>query len=245
MMMSDSPCVMVIDDNRALAENIKEILEEEDIHVEVADDGLQALDRLAQADFDLVITDVRMPGLDGVQVLKNIHERWPGLPVVVMTAYSSDSSLEEAAASGALGILSKPLDIQRVLEMIRRVAEPKAPVLLLEDDRGLRINLSEALLEIADAVPYSAPDLATAERLVTEIPFRMAIIDARLPDGSGLDYGRRLQEQHPDMRIIYITGFAEELSAELGKLLHGSSSMHLLEKPFSPAKLLQIVQSVI
>lgn len=242
--MSDSFTVMIIDDNRALAENVKEILEDEDICVEIAEDGPTALELLERGGFDLVITDIRMPGLSGIEVLKLIQQRWPGLPVVVMTAYSSDDSLEEAAASGALGVLSKPIDIERVMGLIQRVAEPMSPVLLLEDDRGLRINLGEALLDVADVVPYTAPDVATAERLAAQVPFRIAIIDARLPDGSGLDYGRKLKARMPDVELIYITGYAAEFSAELEKLLQ-SSNLRLLEKPFSPSKLLEVIQSVV
>jgi DNA-binding NtrC family response regulator len=239
--MSDRANVMIIDDNIDLAENLGEILEDEDIASEVVSDGMTALTRLESGTFDLVITDIRMPGMDGIQVLKAIHNRWPALPVIVMTAYSSDSSLEEAAASGALGVISKPIDIEQVIGLVRRVAEPNAPLLLIEDDRGLRINLSEALLDLTSVVTYAAPDLATARRLIAEIPFRVAIIDARLPDGDGLQFGTELRQQLGDaIEIIYITGYADELKALLD-----TSSIRLMEKPFSPARLMELIRSVV
>jgi two-component system, NtrC family, response regulator HydG len=243
--MTDRATVMIIDDNIDLAENLGEILEDEHIRSEVVSDGMTALTRLEGGGFDLVITDIRMPGMDGIQVLKAIHKRWPALPVIVMTAYSSDSSLEEAAASGALGVISKPIDIEQVIGLVRRVAEPSAPLLLIEDDRALRINLAEALLDLADVVPYTAPDLATARRLLAEIPFRVAIIDARLPDGDGLQFGGELRREFGDaLQIIYITGYAGELGAELEDLLQ-TASIRLMEKPFSPARLMDLIRSVI
>lgn len=243
--MNDRATVMIIDDNIHLAENLGEILEDEDIVSEVVGDGMTALTRLEQGGFDLVITDIRMPGMDGIQVLKTIQHRWPGLPVIVMTAYSSDASLEEAAASGALDVISKPVDIDQIIALVRRVAEPKAPLLLVEDDRGLRINLAELLLGRTEVVPYTAPDLATARRLLKKIPFRVAIIDARLPDGNGLQFGVELHKEFGDrLQIIYITGFAADLGTDLNSVLQ-SPSIRLLEKPFAPHSLLDLIQSVI
>ena len=237
--------IMIIDDNQALAENMKEILEDEDVRVELADGGPAALAKLEQGEFHLVITDVRMPGMDGVQVIKAIQDRWPGLPVMVMTAYSSDESLEEAAASGALGVLSKPIKFNQILDMLRRVAEPNTPALLIEDDRFLRINLTEALLEVTNIVPYAAPSIAIAERLAQEINFRIAIIDVRLPDGNGIEYSQALKKRFgDDLQVFYITGYAAELNGDLTELL-GSSHMSLLKKPFAPERLLKMIQSVV
>jgi DNA-binding NtrC family response regulator len=236
---------MIIDDNQALAENMKEILEDEGVRVQLADSGLSALAKLEQGEFHLVITDVRMPGMDGVQVIKAIHARWPSLPIIVMTAYSSDASLEEAAASGALEVLSKPINFDQITDMLRRVAGPNAPVLLVEDDRLLRINLTEALLEITNIVPYTAPSISFAERLVREVNFRIAIIDVRLPDGDGFEYGQVLKKRfNDDLQIFHITGYAAELSGELAELSK-SAHMPLLEKPFAPARLMELIQSIV
>lgn len=243
--MQAARSILIVDDNRALAENLKEIFEDEDFATEVAVDGLSALAMLAKRDFSLVITDIRMPGMSGVEMLKAIQERWPCMSVIVMTAYSSDALLQEAAAAGALGVLSKPIDMEQMIGLVRRAAEPSAPVLLIEDERELRVNLAECLLDIAGVVPHVAGDIATAERLAARCQFRVAIIDVRLPDGNGLEYGLRLQAQLGDeATIIYITGFEHELEDMLGE--RGSRpQIRLLAKPFTPQALLDLVRGVI
>lgn len=239
--MGNELAVLIIDDNRDMAANLQEILQDEGVRVEIARDGYEALDKLGAGGFDLVITDVRMPGMNGVEVLKAVHERWPRLPVIVMTAYSADAILEEAYTAGALDVLSKPVDIEHVIGLVERVSGPSAPVLLVEDDRNLRVALAEALLDIARVVPHTAATAASARRLAAEIGFRVAIIDVRLPDGDGVALACELKQRHQALEVIYITGFAGQRS-DLDELLR-TPQMHLLEKPFQPARLLDLVRS--
>lgn len=241
--MANEPTVLIIDDNREMAANLQEILEDEGVRVVVAQDGYEALSKLGADGFDLVITDIRMPGMSGIDVLKAVHERWPTLPVIVMTAYSADSILEEAYTAGALDVLAKPIDIEHVIGLVERITEPNAPVLLVEDDRNLRVDLAEALLDIAKVVPHSAATVADARRLATKIDFRVAIIDVRLPDGDGVILAGALKERQPDLAIVYITGDAGQRD-DLAEVLK-SPQMHLLEKPFQPGRLLELVRSAV
>jgi DNA-binding NtrC family response regulator len=241
--MRNEPSVLIIDDNLEMAANLQEILEDEGVRVTVAQDGPQALSKLDENGFDLVITDIRMPGMSGIDVLKTVHQRWPRLPVIVMTAYSADATLDEAYTAGALDVLAKPVDIDHVIGLVERVTEPNAPVLLVEDDRNLRVNLAESLLDIAKVVPHAAASVADARRLAGEIGFRVAIIDVRLPDGDGVALARELEQRQPGLKIVYITGFAGQ-HTELTEVLQ-SPQMHLLEKPFQPARLLDLVRSAV
>lgn len=239
--------ILLVDDNVDLAENIKEILEDEGAEAEVVCSGTEALARLEQrADIDLVITDVRMPDIDGLDVLRSIHQRWPGLPVIIMTAFDSDAVIDEAQGHGALGVLSKPIDFVRLTGMVARVAAPSSPVLLVEDDRDLRINLTEALLEEASVVPHAVASYAAALRLARTKRFPIAIIDARLPDGDGITLGEELRALWgPDeVHIIYITGYAEQFRQVLDGLL-GTPKIRLLEKPFKPTRLLELLQDAL
>lgn len=234
--------ILIVDDNRELAENLQEILADEDVGADIASGGHEAVGALEKGDYSLIITDIRMPGLDGVGLLKTINERWPQLPVIAMSAYSGDAVIQEMQSEGALGVLPKPLEIATILGMVERVAEPHAPVLVVEDDRDLRVNLTEALLDIANVVPHTAPDVTTARRLLEKLHFPVVIIDVRLPDGDGLAFGRELENRGgANTTVIYITGFADEIRDSLETVLR-APHMHLLEKPFSPEVLLDLVR---
>ena len=241
--MRTEPNVLIIDDNLEMATNLQEILEDEGVRVAVAQDGPEALSKLDENGFDLVITDIRMPGMSGIDVLKTVHQRWPRLPVIVMTAYSADATLDEAYTAGALDVLAKPVDIDHVIGLVERITEPNAPVLLVEDDRNLRVNLAESLLDIAKVVPHTAATVADARRLAAEIDFRVAIVDLRLPDGDGVALARALEQRRPGLKIIYITGYAGQ-HGDLAEVLK-SPQMHLLEKPFQPGRLVDLVRSAV
>jgi DNA-binding NtrC family response regulator len=239
--MGNELTILIIDDNMEMAANLQEILEDEGVRVEIAKNGYEALEKLGASGFELVITDIRMPGMNGVEVLKAVHERWPRLPVIVMTAYSADAIMEEAYTAGALDVLSKPVNIDHVIDLVERISTPNAPVLLVEDDRDLRVGLAEALLDIAKVVPHAAGTVADARRLAAQVDFRVAIIDVRLPDGDGVALAHELKQTRPELEIIYITGFAGNHGA-LAEVLQ-APQMHLLEKPFQPSRLLALVRS--
>jgi two-component system, NtrC family, response regulator HydG len=240
--MSERPAVLLIDDNVPLLENLREVLEDEGIEVDVARTGGEALTRIETRSYRLVITDMRMPGMDGLAVLRTVQERWPGLPVIVMTAYARDALLEQVQAEGALGVLAKPLDLHYLIDLVGRMVVADAPVLVVEDDADLRVNLTECILSTGTFVPHAAADIASARRLAKTVDFRAAIIDVRLPDGDGTQLGHELRARGDDaLPIIYITGFGDQLRDTLRGML-GSERIHLLEKPFSPDELVALVQ---
>lgn len=236
--------VLLIDDNQDLAENLAELLADEGFEAIIAGTGEQALDTLAEQHFDLVITDMRMPGMSGLEVIRQVARRWPGLPVVVMTAYTRDAVLSEAQRAGAIGILPKPFDMGHFVEVVSRCAPPNAPVLLVEDDDDLRVNLAEALWEVAEIVTISVRDVVAAKEVAERVGLRAAIIDVRLPDGSGTDVGKAIEASDVQCPIIYITGYGEELEGTLREVLE-APSVKLLEKPFAPEKLIEIVRGAL
>ncbi len=120
--MGEPRAVLLVDDNRDLAENIAEILEGEGIACTIALDGESALEALRSGQFDLVVTDIRMPGMTGIQVLEAIRISHPDLPVIVMSAYANERSLAAAVATGAIAVLAKPVDIPRFIAMVRSAA---------------------------------------------------------------------------------------------------------------------------
>lgn len=240
--MGKRPRILIIDDNVDLADNLREILEDEGLEVLVAYGGSHALEVLSAETVDLVLSDLKMPDLDGVEVLRYLKARWPALPVVIMTAFASDTLLAEAEAEGALAILGKPLDLRRLTDYVARITTSETPVLLVEDDEVLRGNLVAALRELAGVMPYPARDATTARRLAGSVAFRVAIVDIRLPDEDGVALGAYLRSRS-NVEVIYITGYRAEI-ADLEALV-ASAGVTLLEKPFVPEDLLGAVRAVL
>jgi CheY-like chemotaxis protein len=194
---------------------------------------------------DLVITDMRMPGMNGLEVIRFLKEKWPALPVIVISAYARDELLEEAEKEGALEILSKPVDMDHLSRFVGRVARASDKVLVVEDDDELRINLCNVLQEVGHVVPVPARSMAQAERLLDNRSIKAAIIDLRLPDGDGLELGQRLRARLGDETpVVFITGFARDFRENLEQVL-ALGGVHLLEKPFPTRSFLALVESAL
>jgi CheY-like chemotaxis protein len=234
--------VLLIDDNVAFAENIQEILADEGVAVTIAADGPTGLSCLDREPCDLVITDMRMPGMNGLQVIRFIKERWPALPVAVMSAYARDELLEQAERAGALGIFSKPVDMDHLARLVRRVTAGAERVLVVEDDDDMRTSLVALVQEGSEATPLPAATAAEALRVAAQVAVDAAIVDLGLPDMDGIDLGRRLREAvREDLPVILITGHAPDFRSSLTEVLR-LPGVHLIEKPFPPDRLLSLLR---
>lgn len=113
--------ILVVDDNEEFCQNVKDILELQDYQVTTARDGFQALLTVKQRTFDLVLMDIRMPVMDGVETFKIMKEVSPHTSVIMVTAFIGDDFNKEALQAGARGVLGKPLDFNQLLTLIGQV----------------------------------------------------------------------------------------------------------------------------
>ncbi len=114
--------VLVVDDNKEFCGNVADILELRDYKVVTANSGLEALELVRNGYYGLVLMDVRMPGLDGSATFKQLKEIAPETPVIMVTAFAVEELIDEALKEGAAGALRKPIDFDRLFELIEQVA---------------------------------------------------------------------------------------------------------------------------
>lgn len=243
---SEEPAVLIIDDNLDLAENLKEVLEEDGLRVTVSGSGRDAMALVPKLRPRVVLTDMRMPGMTGVDVLRGIRERWPRIPVVLLTAYAHDALLDEAREEGVLTVLPKPVDLDRLREVVMRTVAAHANVLVVEDSPEMRVGLTESLQAIDGVVPYAAACAAEALRLCEEVPFRAAVVDLRLPDGDGRAVGDELRTRAGDAApaVIYVTGYGGDLDEEDRRRLSAGGG-RLIEKPVPMEHLLRTLNELL
>lgn len=118
--------IWVIDDDRAMRWVLEKTFKEEGFNVTSFEEGQSALDRLAQQQPDVIITDIRMPGLDGLSFLARVKESHPDLPVIIMTAHSDLESAVSSYQTGAFEYLPKPFDIDEALTLVSRAIKHTA-----------------------------------------------------------------------------------------------------------------------
>jgi two-component system response regulator AtoC len=132
--------VMVVDDDAETLALLREVVAKEGYEVETAEDAETALRRLDEWLPELVITDIHMPGMDGLALLAAVREKEPDIPVVLLTAFGSLKTAVDAIKAGAFDYLSKPFIVDDIRLVIRRALEHKK---LVRENRSLRGQLRE------------------------------------------------------------------------------------------------------
>jgi two-component system nitrogen regulation response regulator GlnG len=117
----DKPCrVWVIDDDRSIRWVLEKTLQKADMQVDCFESGQKVLDRLQRDKPDVVLSDIRMPGIDGLELLNQINQQYPELPVIIMTAHSDLESAVSAYHGGAFEYLPKPFDVDEAVNQVQR-----------------------------------------------------------------------------------------------------------------------------
>jgi DNA-binding NtrC family response regulator len=162
--------ILVIDDEAAIRESLEVLLTLEGYAVRMVNDGEQGLRVLELENFDLVLLDLALPGQSGLELLPQIRERQPELPVIMITAYGTVDNVVEAVHAGAENFVQKPWDNEKLLADIRSaVARHKAEEENLQLKRTLKqrynfvniVGKSEIMLRVFDLVAQVAPSRST------------------------------------------------------------------------------------
>jgi CheY-like chemotaxis protein len=224
---------LIVDDNLAFAENLAEILRDNGAEVVVEQLGPAAVERAGRERFDALITDMRMPVMGGAKLVHEIRTRDPGIPALVITAYSQEDDLAAAREEGLLAALPKPVPIPRLLELLA-VAKRDGLVALIEDDPSLCDNLCEALRDRGFSA-VTAKTVAEADRLGAVRPFA-ALADLRVPGGPDGAALKRLLARFPRLPVLVMSGVAEAT-----KLADGAP---FFAKPFDTGKLVEALTAL-
>lgn len=118
--MENKIYILIVDDDMIVRESMSNWLQEEGYAVDTSEDGLSGLEKIKANNYDLAVVDIKMPGMDGIELLKLSKEIYPDLPILVMTAYASVDTAVQAMKDGAFDYIVKPFDPENVSHIIRR-----------------------------------------------------------------------------------------------------------------------------
>ncbi|HVY39918.1 MAG TPA: response regulator [Polyangia bacterium] len=228
--------VLVVDDQMSLAENIAEILQGIGFQTDIAGSAEQALARVAQGGITAVVTDFKLPGASGAQLIEDLRRRGERMPVLMMSAYTDEGTIGQSRAAGAWLFLPKPVPLSTLIDAFESLARQPATALVVDDEESLAHNLAEALTAAGHEVVVTH---SAAEALAQNRRVQTAVLDVRLPDGTGVDVARQLRARDPDIQILFISGYAEWLEPQSRAEVPDAEA---LEKPFDPGRVLSWVQ---
>jgi len=136
--------LLVADDDPAVRQSLERTLTREGYGVVLAPDGQAALDRLRQGGIDLLLSDLKMPGLTGLELLKQAREAAPDVDVILLTAFGTVEEAVRAMKDGAIDFLTKPLQRAQLVRVIRQALERRS---LIQQNRALQERLDDLLRE--------------------------------------------------------------------------------------------------
>src|SRR5437763_1721026 len=164
------PPLLVVDDEKNMRLSLEAVMSEEGYEVRAVDSAEQALRLLEQEDFFMIITDARLNGMSGYEFLGQLKQKWPNLPILMITAYATPKLAVEAIKAGAIDYLAKPFAPEELLHAVGRCAERHK---LLQENAALRARAGEVyrleqiigqapkIQELRTLIPTVAPTNAT------------------------------------------------------------------------------------
>ncbi len=233
--------ILVVDDDRAMVDTLCDILELRGWTAVRAFDGQDAEALAVEHDVDVVLMDVRMPKVDGVDALRRIRRAHPRTRVILMTAYAAQELLSEAEREGALEILRKPVRLDELLDLLERASREARSVLVVDDNVDYLATLSDALQQRGIHVVQARTLPEALARLEAHAPATV-LLDLRLdhvdPEASML----AIREISPFVLLILYSGHDLELSRAVASAPRGLVDA-AFTKPLSIERLLEVLDA--
>jgi two-component system response regulator HydG len=239
-MMESKLHILVVDDDRRMAKTLVNIFQVKGYEVEAAHSGPEALEKVAGERFDCVLTDIKMPEMNGVELYRAIKSRQPDLPVVLMTAYSADGLVNEGLEEGAVAALTKPLDINLVLSFLSSLGRERS-IVIVDDDPQFASTLGDILRARGFAVTEVTDPHGVVERVRPN--GQTVLLDMKLNDIGGLEVLGEIRAQHPRLPVVLVTGYRQEMGPAIEVALK-VGAYTCLYKPFQIEGLLQAVAEI-
>jgi CheY-like chemotaxis protein len=238
--------ILVVDDDPNLRELLQDTLDTIGYDTIAAADGFEALEKLQDQMVDLVITDIRMPGMDGIGLLRKIRRQSPDLPVLFITGVESPDIIGRASPDG---FLAKPFRISHIEELIRdalagrteQTPQPIRKVMVVDDDDLFREMLSETL-SYHGYIPYAVEDADHALQELNRGSVDAIITDIKMPGMDGISLMKKVKQARPDLPVVLITAFLSE--DEAAREAANVTADGFLNKPFDTESIISLLRDL-
>jgi CheY-like chemotaxis protein len=235
MTASAPPTILVVDDDPDTCRNLADILGDLGYRVDTAPDGPSALEKVRRAPYEIALLDFKMPGMNGLELYREIKRLRPETVAIIVSAYTDPSTRDAAIGAGVWQVMPKPVDFPALLGLVdQAVGQPL--VMVVDDDHELCENLWQLLRDRGFRVSLAHDAKAAAER-VREHEYKVVLIDMRLPDGDGSEVVREVRHENPQARTVIITGHRVELDERVRQAVQEGADA-VCYKPFDVPELL-------
>lgn len=243
--------ILVIDDEEIICSLLKDTLADEGYQVETVTDSKEGLEKILRGEpFDVLLTDIRMPKKDGMQILKEAKSRMPDMIVIIITGYPSIETIRESSEYNAFDYITKPLDPDEVCDCIKRSLEArklsrefkipkKPPRILVVDDMQSALFLSEGVLEDEGYHAEIAQNGQEALERFKQKHFDIVIADLHMPVMDGIELLNNIKRQDIKTLVIIMTA-RPSIESAIQAFRHGAYDY--ITKPIDPDTIINTIQ---
>lgn len=233
---------LIVDDDRAMVRSLTDVLRLKGWDVTGAYSGSDAVVAANSAQFDVVLMDIRMPGMDGVSAFKAMKAARPDVRVVLMTAYAAQELVAEAQNEGVVRVMSKPVDLSALLSLLATTMSRQHPVLLMDADSSFLKSLAE-VLRMRGFDTVVANDLEHAKRLITEQRPAAVLLHLHMGVVGAQDVVEAIRAVAPSTAIVVYSG-QPEAAAAADRALPAKWIHAFLQKPFAVDQLTGVLDAL-
>lgn len=243
--------ILVIDDEEIICNLLKDTLTDEGYQVETVTDSKEGIEKILRGEpFDILITDIRMPKKDGMQILKEAKSRMPDMIVIIITGYPSIETIREASEYNAFDYITKPLDPDEVNDCIKRSLEArklsrelkipeKPPKILVVDDMQSALFLAEGVLEDEGYHAEIAQNGQEAIERFKQKHFDIVIADLHMPGMDGIELLNNIKKLDIKTLVIIMTA-RPSIESAIQAFRHGAYDY--ITKPIDPDTIINTIQ---
>ncbi len=232
--------ILIVDDEKNLRTTLGDILQAEGYDVSLAASGEEGVELCEKGNYDVVFLDVRMPGITGVETFRAIRRHREGTRVIMMSAYSVEELKRVALDEGAIAFLTKPLNLQVVINLIR---ESKDTAILVVADEEETANLIGNSLKQQGYRVILVRTAHDALELLEQIRFDLIFIDVALPSMNGLDLYLAIKKLTTTAVAVMITGLEEEFQ-RLAEEAVRQTAYTIVRKPLDLDMILELLKRI-
>lgn len=240
--------LLLVDDEEDFLTSAASALERRNIGVVTANNGRKALKICGKQSFDAVVLDVKMPGIDGVELFRRIKAENPRLPVIILTGHGTIAQAFETSKDGIYDYQTKPCNMDELAAKILEAAEagksesakpvnPEIKVLLVDDEEELLISTAEFLRRRKLAV-FTRQSGGEALKFMAENRVEVVVLDIKMPGMDGIDTLSQIKSDFKDIEVILLTGHPRVDNAIKGIKL---GAFEYLVKPVESGQLLNSI----
>lgn len=245
--------VLLVDDEEEFLSSTSRPLRRRGFEVEVAPNGVTALELVGSRAFDAVVLDVKMPDIDGIDLFHQLRGRFPGLAILLLTGHGSIADAFETTKDGVADYLSKPIDVDQLADRVRRAvaaaacepggAQPAAAgteqirVMLVDDELDFLESMRKVLARRRFDVVTASNGQEALDQLQQHL-VDVVVLDVKMSGMDGLEVLRRIRERHPGLQVILLSGHPSVEAATLGVRLGANEYLR------KPPKLEDLVDTI-